>query len=133
MPNRAYQLGLAEASATQLDQRMQEDCRLLSEFSTELGVGMLQAFMMLASFIGVLWTLSSYASFDFRGEEVVVPGYMVWVAIGYAGIGSGLTWVVGRPLIRLNTIRYYRVSAQLADFQVDLVYVSQRLEIIVPR
>lgn len=124
MPNRAYQLGLAEASATQPDQRMQEDCRLLSEFSTELGVGMLQAFMMLASFIGVLWTLSSYASFDFRGEEVVVPGYMVWVAIGYAGIGSGLTWLVGRPLIRLNTIRY----AREADLRFALVRVNECAE-----
>ncbi len=124
MPKRAYQLGLAEASATQPDQRMQEDCRLLSEFSTELGVGMLQAFMMLASFIGVLWTLSSYASFDFRGEEVVIPGYMVWVAIGYAGIGSGLTWLVGRPLIRLNTIRY----AREADLRFALVRVNECAE-----
>lgn len=100
MLKRPYQLGLAEPSATQPDHRMQEDCRLLSEFSMELGVGMLQVFVMLASFIRVLWTLSSYTSFDFRGVEVAVPGYMVWVAIGYAGIGSGLTWLVGRPLIR---------------------------------
>ncbi|HYR09130.1 MAG TPA: hypothetical protein VEQ60_15210, partial [Longimicrobium sp.] len=42
-PNRAYQLALAGPSSTQPDQRMQEDCRLFSEFSTELGVGMLQA------------------------------------------------------------------------------------------
>jgi putative ATP-binding cassette transporter len=123
-PNRVYQLGLIGQSGAQPDQRMQEDCRLFSEFTTELGVGMLQAFMLLVSFIGVLWKLSSYASFEFRGEEIVIPGYMVWVAIGYAGIGSGLTWLVGRPLIRLNTLRY----AREADLRFALVRVNESAE-----
>jgi putative ATP-binding cassette transporter len=123
-PNRAYQLGLVGQAGAQPDQRLQEDCRLFSEFSTELGVGMLQALLLLVSFIGVLWTLSSYATFEFRGEEVVIPGYMVWIAIGYAGIGSGLTWLVGRPLIRLNTIRY----AREADLRFALVRVNESAE-----
>lgn len=123
-PNKAYQLGLTGQSAAQPDQRMQEDCRLFAEFTTELGVGMLQAFTLLVSFIGVLWTLSSYASFEFRGEEIVIPGYMVWIAIGYAALGSGLTWLVGRPLIRLNTIRY----AREADLRFALVRVNESAE-----
>jgi putative ATP-binding cassette transporter len=123
-PNRAYQLGLVGEAGAQPDQRLQEDCRLFAEFSTELGVGMLQALMLLVSFIGVLWLLSSYATFEFRGNEVVIPGYMVWVAIGYAGIGSGLTWLVGRPLIRLNTIRY----AREADLRFALVRVNESAE-----
>ena len=45
-------------TGAQPDQRMQEDCRLFSELTTELGVGMLQAFLLLVSFIGVLWALS---------------------------------------------------------------------------
>ncbi|MCC2653827.1 MAG: hypothetical protein K0Q60_3993 [Microvirga sp.] len=123
-PNRAYQLGLVGRSGAQPDQRMQEDCRLFAEFTTELGVGMLQAFTLLVSFIGVLWTLSSYASFEFRGEEIIIPGYMVWIAIGYAAMGSGLTWLVGRPLIRLNTIRY----AREADLRFALVRVNESAE-----
>ncbi|MBJ6127012.1 SbmA/BacA-like family transporter [Microvirga splendida] len=123
-PNRAYQLSHVGLAGAQPDQRMQEDCRLFSEFTTELGVGMLQAFLMLVSFIGVLWTLSSYASFEYKGEEIVIPGYMVWIAIGYASIGSGLTWLVGRPLIRLNTIRY----AREADLRFALVRVNESSE-----
>lgn len=123
-PNRAYQLNHVGRAGAQPDQRMQEDCRLFSEFTTELGVGMLQAFLMLVSFIGVLWTLSSYATFEYRGEEIVIPGYMVWIAVGYAGIGSGLTWLVGRPLIRLNTIRY----AREADLRFALVRVNESAE-----
>jgi vitamin B12/bleomycin/antimicrobial peptide transport system ATP-binding/permease protein len=125
-PARAYQLGHVGPSGSQADQRLQEDCRLFSEFTTELGVGMLQALLLLVSFLGVLWTLSSYASFEFEGREIVIPGYMVWVAVAYAGIGSGLTWLVGRPLIRLNTERY----AREADLRFAIVRVSESAESI---
>jgi vitamin B12/bleomycin/antimicrobial peptide transport system ATP-binding/permease protein len=107
-PNRAYQLGLVGEAGAQPDQRLQEDCRLYAELTTELGVGMLNALFLLVSFIGVLWFLSSNVSFFVFGREVVIPGYMVWVAIAYAGLGSGLTLLVGRPLIGLNTDRYAR-------------------------
>jgi len=123
-PNRAYQLGFMGEASGQPDQRLQEDCRLFSELSTELGVGMLQAFLLLVSFIGVLWTLSGTTTFVIGGNEISIPGYMVWVAIGYAGIGSGLTWLVGRPLIRLNTLRY----AREADLRFALVRVNESAE-----
>ena len=123
-PNRAYQLGFMGENSAQPDQRMQEDCRLFSELSTELGVGMLQAFLLLVSFIGVLWALSGPVSFTLGGAPITVPGYMVWVAVGYAGIGSGLTWLVGRPLIRLNTVRY----AREADLRFALVRVNESAE-----
>jgi len=123
-PNRAYQLGFMGEASAQPDQRLQEDCRLFSELSTELGVGMLQAFLLLVSFIGVLWTLSGTTTFVIQGNEISIPGYMVWVAIGYAGIGSGLTWLVGRPMIRLNTLRY----AREADLRFALVRVNESAE-----
>ena len=123
-PNRAYQLGFAGEAGAAPDQRMQEDCRLFSEFTAELGVGMVNAGLLLISFIGVLWTLSSRVTFLFRGYEITIPGYMVWVAIGYAGIGSTLTWLVGRPLIRLNTARY----AREAELRFALVRVNESAE-----
>jgi putative ATP-binding cassette transporter len=124
-PGRAYRLGLA-GKRPQPDQRMQEDCRILSELTTELGVGMLQSTMLLVSFIGVLWQLSSSATFELGGVDFVISGYMVWVAIAYALIGSGLTWLVGRPLIRLNSERY----AREADLRFALVRVNESAESI---
>jgi vitamin B12/bleomycin/antimicrobial peptide transport system ATP-binding/permease protein len=123
-PNRAYQMGFMGENSAQPDQRMQEDCRLFSELSTELGVGMLQAFLLLVSFIGVLWALSGPVSFNLGGREITITGYMVWVAVGYAGIGSGLTWLVGRPMIRLNTLRY----AREAELRFALVRVNESAE-----
>ena len=84
-------MSLVGEAGTQPDQRLQEDCRLFAELTTELGVGMLNAFLLLVSFIGVLWFLSSNVSFTLFDREMVIPGYMVWVAIAYAGLGSGLT------------------------------------------
>jgi vitamin B12/bleomycin/antimicrobial peptide transport system ATP-binding/permease protein len=123
-PNRAYQLGFVGQAGAQPDQRLQEDCRVFSEFTAELGVGMLQATLLLVSFIGVLWTLSSNVRFELWGWPVVIPGYMVWVAIGYAGLGSGLTWLVGRPLIRLNTARY----AREAELRFSVLRVNESAE-----
>jgi putative ATP-binding cassette transporter len=123
-PRRVYQLGFVGQAAAQPDQRMQEDCRIFAEHTAELGVGALQSFLLLVSFIGVLWTLSSYASFDYNGQEIVLRGYMVWVAVGYAALGSGLTWLVGRPLIRLNTERYRRE----AELRFAIVRVHESAE-----
>jgi putative ATP-binding cassette transporter len=125
-PSRAYQMSLVGQAGTQPDQRLQEDCRLFAELTTELGVGMLNALLLLVSFISVLWFLSSNVSFSLFGRDVVIPGYMVWVAIAYAGLGSGLTLLVGRPLIGLNTERY----AREAELRYALVRVNESAESI---
>jgi putative ATP-binding cassette transporter len=123
-PGRAYRLSFVGEMGAVPDQRIQEDCRLFSEFTTELGVGMLQSTLLLLTFVGVLWSLSSNVSLSFGGEQLQIPGYMVWVAIAYAVLGSGFTWWVGRPLIRLNTQRY----AREADLRFALVRVNENAE-----
>ncbi|HVL70361.1 MAG TPA: ABC transporter ATP-binding protein/permease [Beijerinckiaceae bacterium] len=123
-PGRAYRLTFAGPRGAAPDQRMQEDCRLFSEFTTELGVGILQSTLLLVTFIGVLWGLSSSVVLTIGGERIVIPGYMVWVAIAYAGLGSLLTYFVGRPMIPLNTARY----AREADLRFSLVRVNESAE-----
>ena len=90
------------------DQRMQEDVRVVTEFTVELGIGILQSLMLLVSFVGVLWMLSTQVSFEIAGHLIAIPGYMVWCAVGYAALGSVLTLWVGRPMIRMNAERYAR-------------------------
>src|SRR3546814_2214672 len=102
VPGRAYRLGLISDLGVNPDQRIQEDTRQLTELTTQLGTGLLQSGLLLVSFVGVLWALSDQVVFSWNGAPLVVPGYMVWCALAYAGVGSTLTWLVGRPLIRLN-------------------------------
>ena len=123
-PKRAYFIAFAGEIGTNPDQRMQEDARHLCELSAELGAGLLQASLLLASFIGVLWLLSTLVVFTVDGQQYDIPGYMVWCALAYALAGSWFTWRVGRPLIRLNADRYGRE----AEFRFGLVRVSERAE-----
>jgi putative ATP-binding cassette transporter len=126
MPRRAFRLVSAGEIGVNPDQRIHEDARQLTELSTDLGVGLLQSSLLLGSFIGVLWILSDSVSFDIDGRSVVIPGYLVWSALAYAGVASWLSWRVGRPLIPLNAERY----AREADLRFSLVRVSEHVDAI---
>ena len=58
-PKRAYLLAHAGEIGVNPDQRVHEDTRHLIDLSTDLAVGLLQASLLLISFIGVLWVLSA--------------------------------------------------------------------------
>ncbi|TIV83050.1 MAG: ABC transporter ATP-binding protein/permease, partial [Mesorhizobium sp.] len=125
-PARAFRLAHAGAIGVNPDQRMQQDAAHLSDLSTDLGVGLLQSFILLASFIGVLWQLSSGFVFHIGGHSLTIPGYMVWAAVLYAGIASWLSWLVGRPLIRFNSDRYTRE----AELRSSMVRVNENVDAI---
>lgn len=120
-PNRAFRLAGSGEIGVNPDQRVHEDVRHLTELSTDLGIGLLQATLLLASFIGVLWILSRGIVVKLDGWTFSIPGYMVWCALIYASTASWLSWHVGRPLIRLNAERY----AREADLRVALVRVNE--------
>ncbi|MGX9142808.1 ABC transporter ATP-binding protein/permease [Mesorhizobium sp. 128a] len=125
-PARAFRLANAGAIGVNPDQRMQQDAAHLSDLTTDLGVGLLQSFILLVSFVGVLWQLSSGFVFHINGWSLAIPGYMVWAAFLYAGIASWLSWLVGRPLIRLNSDRYTRE----AELRSSMVRVNENVDAI---
>jgi vitamin B12/bleomycin/antimicrobial peptide transport system ATP-binding/permease protein len=123
-PKRAYLFVFAGEIGANPDQRIHEDARHLTELSADLGNGLVQASLLLVSFIGVLWVLSAQVVFNVQGREFSIPGYMVWCALAYASAGSWLTWRVGRPLIGLNTDHY----AREAELRFALVRVAEHAE-----
>jgi putative ATP-binding cassette transporter len=123
-PRRAFRLASAGEIGLNPDQRVHEDARHLTELSTDLGIGLLQASLLLGSFIGVLWILSRGITLRLNGESFVIPGYLVWSALVYAGTASWLSWRVGRPLIALNAERY----AREAKLRFALVRVSEHID-----
>lgn len=110
-PRRAFRLANAGAIGVNPDQRMQEDAGHLADLTTDLAFGLLQSTILLFSFVGVLWSLSDGFVFHIGERSFDIPGYMVWAAIIYAGSASCLSWLVGRPLINLNSERYNREAA----------------------
>ena len=125
-PMRVYQLSFAGLYGRNPDQRIQEDTRLLGDYTADLGCGIVYSLLQIVAFVGVLWVLSAQVTFRVAGYDIAIPGYMVWCALAYALIGSGLTWLVGRPLIALNGERY----AREAEFRFALVRVNESGESI---
>src|SRR5919204_2737598 len=115
-----YRLQLLDRGTDNPDQRIAEDLRYFVDNTLILGLGLLSAIVTLVSFIGVLWSLSG--TLEFAG--VSIPGYMVWVAIVYAGAGSVLTHWIGRPLIRLN----FNQQRFEADYRFSLVRLRENSE-----
>lgn len=125
-PKRAYLLSHAGEIGVNPDQRMEEDARSLADSTAGLAFGLLQSTLLLITFVGVLWFLSSQVVFTLDKQSFTIPGYMVWCALLYALAGSWLTWLVGRPLIRLNAERCVRE----ADLRFSLVRVHESAEVI---
>lgn len=108
------------------DQRISEDVRLFIERTLSLGLGLLSAMATLGSFAALLYALSGSVRFPVAGIYVVIPGYMLWLAILYSGVGSVLAHLVGRPLIGLH----YRQQRVEADFRFSLLRVREEAESI---
>ncbi|MGE3871722.1 MAG: ABC transporter ATP-binding protein/permease [Parvibaculaceae bacterium] len=125
-PRRAYLLTQAGEDGANPDQYIQADARHLAEMSAALTIGLFHATLLLASFIGVLWALSSQVVFTWGDRSFTIPGYMVWCALAYAITGSWLTWLVGHPLIKLNAERY----AKEADLRFTIVRINETAEAV---
>ncbi len=125
-PRRAFRIANAGDIGVNPDQRMQQDAGHLADLSTDLGFGLLQSTVLLASFVGVLWSLSADFVFHIGGRSFEIPGYMVWAALIYTGTASALSWFVGRPLIGLNSERY----AREADLRFSMMRVNENIDAI---
>ncbi|MGU3468795.1 ABC transporter ATP-binding protein/permease [Methylobacterium sp. C33D] len=109
-----YRLPFEAAHADNPDQRIQNDVNLFIVQTTSLSIKLLSQATTLISFIVILWNISR--DFVFPFTDIVVPGFLVWLAIGYAVIGTWLTHVIGHPLIKLS---FLQEQAE-ADFRFSL-------------
>lgn len=103
------------------DQRIQEDAGSLVNFSIDLSMELISAIATFVAFIYVLWQLSGELDIPLgRFGTLHVPGYLVWVGVLYAFIGTYFTFKIGRPLVALNfeqqrreaTFRYAAVDVR---------------------
>lgn len=118
--------GAAAQNPDNPDQRIQDDINQFTSYTISLCMGLLNAVVTLASFVGILWGLSGGFAFTLGGSEFNIPGFMVWMAVLYCLAGSVLTHYIGRPQIALN-FQQQRVEA---DFRHHLVRVREYSEAI---
>jgi putative ATP-binding cassette transporter len=119
-----YRMQLKANGTDNPDQRIAEDLRLFAAGSLDLGLGCLNAAVTLVSFVGILWWLSGPIEIPMGDTTYVIYGYMVWVAVGYAVVGTWLTHKIGKPLILLN----FNQQRYEADFRFNLVRFRENSE-----
>jgi putative ATP-binding cassette transporter len=114
-----YRIPFAGEPADNPDQRIQADIRLFIDQTLNLSIRLLSQAATLVSFLVILWTLSR--DFVIPGTDTVIPGFLVWLGIAYAVVGTWLTHLIGRPLIRLD----FRQEKVEADFRFSLARLRE--------
>ena len=121
-----YTIGVTDqpgdAGTDNPDQRIAEDVRDYAAGALQLGLTLLSRIVSFVSFSAILWELSG--SVTLLG--LVIPGYMLWLALLYAGAGTWLTHLIGRPLVALKFLQ----QRMEADFRYGLVRLRDNTEAV---
>ena len=103
---RHYQLGLiAGEHDDNPDGRIAEDIRVTTESAVELGQALFYCILLFGTFVTVLWTLSGVIHVEIGGTVIPIPGFMVFIALTYSAIGTGLALWAGFPLVGASNLR----------------------------
>ncbi len=123
-----YRMSLAGGFADNPDQRISEDVnRFIDGGQTGYGIysfsiALISTLSSLVSFAIVLWGLST--NFTLPYTNIAVPGFLFWVALIYASIGTLATHLIGRPLVAL----YFAQQRYEADFRFSLARLREYAE-----
>jgi putative ATP-binding cassette transporter len=120
-----YRMELTGNGADNPEQRIEQDIKNFTENTLVFSLTLLSEVMTLATFTVILWQLSGSIVIPILGG-IEIPGYMMWVAIGYAAVGSWLTYAIGRPLARIN----FDQERYNADFRFRLIRIRENAESI---
>lgn len=121
-----YQLMHMPGDHDNPDGRIAEDIRLTTETAIDLIHSLFYCFLLLASFVRILWWLSGEVVLRLGEFDLPVPGHLVWMALLYASMASALALWVGRPLIRATDRR----QTAEANFRFGLVRARENSEAI---
>ncbi|QGM97981.1 ABC transporter ATP-binding protein/permease [Methylocystis parvus] len=123
-----YNMALAGGDADNPDQRIAEDVNRFIDGGEE-GYGiysysilLISTMSSLVSFSFVLWELSG--NYALPGTNIYIPGFLFWVALIYASLGTVVTHLIGRSLTRL----FFEQQKREADFRFSLARLREYSE-----
>ncbi|WP_158617462.1 SbmA/BacA-like family transporter [Legionella sp. km772] len=105
-------------------QRIQEDSKSFVELTLNLGSTLLQAVLGLAAFASTLWVVGGPLSLSLLGLNIVIPGYLFWVALITAIVATGITHFIGKSLAETNK----NAERAEADFRQSLAELNDDAE-----
>ncbi|RYB06700.1 ABC transporter ATP-binding protein/permease [Lichenibacterium ramalinae] len=123
-PAQHYRMRLVAGQADNPDQRISDDIHQFVGNTMVLGVGFFGNFLRLAIFLQVLWVLSTAFPMTSFGLSFNIPGYLVWLAVIYAGLGTAITYLIGRQLVNLK----YNQERFEANFRFGMARIRENSE-----
>jgi putative ATP-binding cassette transporter len=97
---RFYHLNVSGREPPNPEYRISDDTRWATEPLVDLGIGLLLAVAGAAAFISILWSVGGAIVVTLGAWGTLrIPAYMVWVALAYGMLASGLMLWVGAPLV----------------------------------
>jgi len=123
-----YGMALAGGDADNPDQRIAEDVnRFISGGEDGYGVYsytilLISTVSSLVSFSVMLWELSG--NYPLPGTNIYIPGFLFWVVLLYAALGTLITHLIGRSLTAL----YFDRQRREADFRFSLARLREYSE-----
>ena len=119
-----YNLQMFGKDTDNPDQRISEDVRQFVEMTLGFAIGILKSLCTFISFVFILYQLSGPLSFSFMGKTWTIHGYMLWASLFYSILGTYITHVVGRKLVKLNFIQ----QRYEADFRFSMIRLRESAE-----
>ena len=119
-----YNLQMFGKDTDNPDQRISEDVRQFVEMTLGFAIGILKSLCTFISFVFILYQLSGPLSFSFMGKTWTIHGYMLWASLLYSVLGTYITHVVGRKLVKLNFIQ----QRYEADFRFSMIRLRESAE-----
>jgi vitamin B12/bleomycin/antimicrobial peptide transport system ATP-binding/permease protein len=93
--NRFHKLQVQGLEPPAPEYRIADDTRWATEILVDLGIGLFSALVGGLTFIFILWSVGGSVLFG----GVVIPGYMVWLALIYGVTASLIMAYIGKPLV----------------------------------
>lgn len=121
---RHYRLRFVDNTVDNIHLRIGNDVLLFVQRTHELGTGLLQSVVALVSFAIILWGLSGTTPLPLFGRDFSFPGYLVFAALAYAGIGTLVAHLIGWRLIPLQ----FNQQRTESDFRFAMARVTDNAE-----
>jgi len=107
-------------------QRIQEDVDSFVKATISLSLNFIKSTLTQVTFISTLWVIGGPLAFTLFGANIIIPGYLVWVALALAISATGIKNYIGKRLESLNNTE---ANAE-ADFRSELEQIPQNAESI---
>lgn len=116
-----YRVSLA-GTADNPDQRIAEDTRAFVNQTYNFALPLLSQVSTLVSFSIVLWSIP--VPITIPGTSIIIPGFLLWMALIYSIAATWITHMIGKPLIGLE----FEQEKREANFRFSLARLREYSE-----